>query len=313
MKEDQIIEVSNNNDKQNSQNTTITLINPKIINVKNINNPENGIKKNEEKIKKNFSKKIMLNEKDLVELKPEEINNLKLSNCSICNSNKYYLFIPDVFTPENIEIMQKLEESQTSKYLETESVKIDQKQNICCPILLCQKNLQFCSFCSQTPHINTLCDNKFLKNSIIDNTFNSVNKNLPEEKKTVFHLMHHYILDKAYKINYIKCCDYNGFCTCKFTLLIIFLIFGFIIWTLVSVLLLGIGIFIFLLSYILRFFICLIVVLYDMCTKNRSDMEFDSSEDSCLAACGAFSLVSMIMNIPTGYLKIIELFKKWNE
>ena len=145
-------------------------INPEKIEVKK--NEE--IQNNEEKNNKNSSDnqlniQIQVNENNMYQLSQETISKLNISSCQICQSQNFFLYIPDsstIATVPNENTNEKNNEEELNKHnkLDTETIKVNdnQSQKNFLPLLICEQKHQFCLVCHQNPHLNTYCSKEYI-------------------------------------------------------------------------------------------------------------------------------------------------------
>ena len=270
------------------------------------------------------NEQLEFNEKDIYKLSSEAIEKLGISPCQICQSNNYSIFIPEtVYNIPNQEEKpqdQTIEnENQIQKNTEGDYIKPVKNQNIFLPIIICNQNHQTCLICKQSPHIDTLCNEKNIdyNNAIVK--LNFIKENFPE-KSNLIESMKQSLFAPYQKES---CCSCKCCCKCFGISLLFFL------WTLVSIFLFVLGIIVFALTIAFRVLSCVCHCCYHICCTVRVHTEYEGDQevqvttiykgkqeeneisakntDENICLCGTYGGACVLYAIYCGYEKICDL------
>ena len=208
-------------------------------------------------------------------------------------------------------------ENQIQKNTEGNYIKPVKNQNIFLPIIICNQNHQTCLICKQSPHIDTLCNEKNIDyyNGIVKLYF--IKEYFPEKSNIIESMKEN--LNKMNGNEKESCCS----CKCfRFYALLV-------LWTIASIAIGVIGIGILLFSYLHRFINLIFLCCKRLCppkeehvydkgdhivkvtTINEDVIKEDINEakanDSWFDSCGKGGASCAISLIPWGYKKIWTL------
>ena len=319
-------------------------INPEKIEVKKNeeiqeNNEENNNKNSSVPPDNQLNIQIQVNENNMYQLSQETISKLNISSCQICQSQNFFLYIPDsssIATVPNENTNEKNNEEELNKHnkLDSETIKVNdnQSQKNFLPLLICEQKHQICLVCHQNPHLNTFCSKEYMNSENISQLFEICKENVPEEKKEILDLMCKSALNQCQIESETKS---GSCCTCKCTWSIILFIFLLILWTAASAALFAIGLVIIVLALAFKIICCCYHCCYRICctttvkdydegdhilrvTTHHRDLEeqndIEAEEHSeCLTECGTSGMFCAILLIINGYKKIWEIYKRMSE